>query len=115
MKIINRLDAFNQKLTHYFTGNPCCRNHVSPRFVSTGGCVDCLRLRQGVFTRSNNALIRKTIAVEYLTEADRVAIEQLASYLLAASTPAAPAPNELLASVHSDKVLAVMGVKKKRP
>lgn len=32
----------------YFTGKPCKNGHIAPRYVSTGGCLECLRERQGV-------------------------------------------------------------------
>jgi hypothetical protein len=28
--------------TYYFTGRPCIKGHISPRFTSTRACVDCL-------------------------------------------------------------------------
>lgn len=41
--IIRRKDAKARGLTHYFTGKPCTKGHLAIRFVSTGGCQDCLR------------------------------------------------------------------------
>jgi hypothetical protein len=29
---------------HYFTGQPCKRGHVAPRFVSNTGCTECAKL-----------------------------------------------------------------------
>ncbi len=29
---------------HYFTGRPCPRGHVAPRFTSNQGCCECLKL-----------------------------------------------------------------------
>lgn len=38
--IISAKEARAQGLKHYFTGKPCCRGHISKRFV-TGGCAIC--------------------------------------------------------------------------
>lgn len=32
-------------VSRYFTGNPCPKGHVSGRYVTTGSCVECLKLR----------------------------------------------------------------------
>lgn len=29
---------------HYFTGKPCIRGHVAPRFVSNTGCTECAKM-----------------------------------------------------------------------
>lgn len=39
--------------THYFTGKPCKRGHVSNRFVSNGECVDCRREDQRKWVSNN--------------------------------------------------------------
>ena len=39
--IITRTDARAQGIKFYFTGKPCPMGHVTRRFVSTCGCVDC--------------------------------------------------------------------------
>jgi hypothetical protein len=41
MPIITRKDALAQGLTHYFTGKPCKRGHVSARYAKTANCVEC--------------------------------------------------------------------------
>lgn len=41
-QIISREDARAQELKQYFTGEPCKHGHIAPRFVSTGGCKECL-------------------------------------------------------------------------
>jgi len=41
MTIITRKDALAHGLTHYFTGKPCKRGHVSKRYAKTGNCVEC--------------------------------------------------------------------------
>lgn len=42
MEIIDRITAKSLGLKRYFTGTPCLRGHLSERFVSTSGCVNCV-------------------------------------------------------------------------
>lgn len=39
--LITRADAKAQGLKHYYTGKPCKRGHIEPRFTSEGSCVAC--------------------------------------------------------------------------
>lgn len=41
MTPITREQAIQQGLQHYFTGKPCSRGHIAPRFVSSFGCKEC--------------------------------------------------------------------------
>ena len=43
MEIISRKEARAQGLKQYFSGKPCTRQHISPRWVSVGTCVACNR------------------------------------------------------------------------
>lgn len=43
VEIISRDDARAKGLSHYFTGKPCPRGHIAPRFVSSRGCKECCR------------------------------------------------------------------------
>lgn len=47
-EIINRKDALERGLVKYFTGKSCKKNHISLRYVSTGECVECLKLRHSL-------------------------------------------------------------------
>lgn len=40
-------------LTHFFTGKPCCRGHLAPRFVSNGTCLVCHRINYKSFLSAN--------------------------------------------------------------
>lgn len=42
---ISKSDAKAAGLTRYCTGRPCLHGHFSERYVSTGGCVECLNAR----------------------------------------------------------------------
>lgn len=41
--LISRDDAARTGMTRYRTGVPCKRGHIVDRFVSTGGCVECVQ------------------------------------------------------------------------
>ncbi len=41
MKIINRDEALQQGLKHYFIGKQCKQKHLSVRYVSSKQCVEC--------------------------------------------------------------------------
>ena len=41
----SKQDAKRDGDTYYFTGKPCLRGHVSIRYVSSGNCLDCEKLR----------------------------------------------------------------------
>lgn len=53
MKIISRADAKAQGLTRYYTGKPCKHGHVSERQASDGGCMECRRLHQKAYMRTD--------------------------------------------------------------
>lgn len=41
--IMKRREAFEAKLTRFFTGRACKNGHISERYVSTGSCIQCLK------------------------------------------------------------------------
>lgn len=49
MNTSSRKDAHARGETQFFTGKPCKNGHVSARYVSTGGCIECLRQYSGAF------------------------------------------------------------------
>ncbi len=53
MEIISRKEAQALGLKRYFTGKPCKRGHVAPRFVSTSMCVECGRQHSRNWARNN--------------------------------------------------------------
>lgn len=44
MKIISRKEAKEQKLSRYYTGNPCPKGHDAEKYTRDGACVDCKRI-----------------------------------------------------------------------
>jgi len=45
MQIITREDAKKQGLYRYFNGKPCRKGHISQKYVSNMGCVECRNLK----------------------------------------------------------------------
>lgn len=66
MNIISLKEARERNLKHYYTGNPCKRNHYSLRFTSTRQCHDCLT----EFT-SNKRKENPRLSADYAREAYR--------------------------------------------
>lgn len=46
--VVTRDEATKNGRTRYFTGRPCKKGHISERYTSTMGCVECLRPRKVV-------------------------------------------------------------------
>lgn len=40
--LITREEAISAQLTKYFTGKPCKRGHIAPRYVKSLSCLECL-------------------------------------------------------------------------
>jgi hypothetical protein len=45
MEICTARQAFEAGKKRYFTGEPCAAGHLAERYVSNGGCIECLNLR----------------------------------------------------------------------
>lgn len=43
--IISRREAADSGRTFFYTGRPCKLGHMSPRYVTNGGCVACFRTK----------------------------------------------------------------------
>lgn len=42
MELVTRQDAVSKGLGRYFTGKPCKHGHVTQRFTSSSGCIECV-------------------------------------------------------------------------
>lgn len=42
MQITTRKEAIQQRVTRYYTGEPCANGHVAYRYTKNGGCSDCI-------------------------------------------------------------------------
>jgi len=45
--IVTRADAYAKGYKTFYTGNPCKRGHLAPRYVATGACLECLTVYKG--------------------------------------------------------------------
>jgi hypothetical protein len=48
MKIITRQQAIDQKLSRYFTGEPCKHGHVAEKLLSNRTCIECLLIKKRI-------------------------------------------------------------------
>jgi hypothetical protein len=62
--IITREEAVQQGLSRFYTGSPCVRGHVAPRFVSSKACVTCARENQNKWDAQNFGKL-KQYSVKY--------------------------------------------------
>lgn len=68
----SRAEAKKIGSTHYFTGNPCPKGHVAPRFASGGNCVECLK--------THNAGRLEYYRERYRKNKDKLLAQQKARY-----------------------------------
>jgi len=45
MQIISREEAKKQGFFRYFNGKPCKKGHISQKYVSNMGCVECANIK----------------------------------------------------------------------
>ena len=57
-------DAKEKGSVHYFTGRPCQRRHLVPRYTTTGDCMECVRMKSIMryFKRTETAPIIDPVA-----------------------------------------------------
>jgi len=65
-RIVTREQAKAESLPHFFSGEPCIRDHLSQRYVSTGACLAC----QSIYlkTTRTNERARKELDPDYRKE-----------------------------------------------
>jgi len=54
MKVISRADAFLSGFKFFKSKNPCHNGHDSPRYTSSGNCVECQKNVNKTFTALRN-------------------------------------------------------------
>lgn len=80
MNIISRKDAVASNMGQYFTGKPCKRGHISPRYVQSGACAMCVSesskaTRAMIGAQSRNSVradLNARVHVEYLQKRDAI-------------------------------------------
>lgn len=68
MDAISRKTAMLSNLSKFFTNAPCKRGHISRRWTSTGGCVECTRPKAKPKTPSARDAARQSGQMYYLPE-----------------------------------------------
>lgn len=71
METITREEAAKQGLKKFFSGKACVRGHVSERFVSSGGCIDCTTITNRKTRRKLKRLIREARAQSAVPAAEQ--------------------------------------------
>ena len=70
--VMSRKEARARGLKHYFTGEPCKRGHISPRYVSCKMCTACNNERSLVNYHNNKDAISTRRKNYYQREKDRI-------------------------------------------
>lgn len=73
MKTISRKIAKEKGLTHYFTGQPCSKDHVAERYVSTAQCTECKYVQY----EGEEGKKRKATTAKKYRESDKGRIQRL--------------------------------------
>lgn len=55
-----RSEAASAGLTRYWTGQPCPRGHIADRYVSTGRCVNCVRMDALSWARTDQGRVLRS-------------------------------------------------------
>ena len=81
-KIITREKAKQKKMVYYFTGKKCKHNHIAPRRVSNGTCIECSKEERKRYEKNNKEKCRERCKQyrlrnpEYFKEKDRRKLER---------------------------------------
>lgn len=89
MDIITRRAAHAAGLAKFYTGRPCIYGHDSPRFVSSGACVACIRGYSRNYARAKNGATVRLI-LEGLHPDDAAALRDMAAAMRATRDAVAP-------------------------
>ena len=95
-----RKQAWSEGKLHFYTGEPCKNGHFAKRYVSTGGCTECLtplKRRQNSFSKDlapyacPTLWIRKNATPEEL-QALALYLQRCVDSFFAEARPNEPAP-----------------------
>ncbi len=70
----DRHDAAKAGRKVYFTGTPCKRGHLAHRYVSNGGCLECLHPKQASIPESYGLTFSPTIMLRQPISAEHAAL-----------------------------------------
>lgn len=66
-----RAEALALGFRHYWTGAPCKRHHIEPRFTSDATCMACRRLATAAWRNDNGESISARNSARYIKHKDR--------------------------------------------
>lgn len=72
MEILSKEDAKKQGLRRYFTGSPCRKGHLSEKYTSDGGCIECAIERANTRYASNRDVILKQCRARYRSSPEEI-------------------------------------------
>ena len=76
MDTITKKEAVNNKLKHYFTGQPCKHGHISKRYTNNGKCCKCVSLMSSKYYIQNIDKMRPQKATYQRENYDRLKTEK---------------------------------------
>lgn len=80
---ISRQAAFDQGLSHFYTGRPCKHGHDAQRIVASGACAQCVRGYSKAYARAKNGAF-VTVTFTQLHPDDAAALRDTCAALQAA-------------------------------
>lgn len=94
MTIITRQEAITAKLSRYFTGVPCKRNHICERYTQSSVCIECLHPK---FEAADIAARKQArLQVEEEKYVRRFAVARLDKLRIGVYTPNLPQVRDLV-------------------
>lgn len=86
MQVITRQAALAIHQLRYFTGIPCGRGHVAERYVRSGSCLACARVRQTDDPKLYAPIFRPLPQTNKLTDWNYLTPKQIADWYMAIDT-----------------------------
>lgn len=71
--IVSRAQAREAGANRYFTGKPCPKGHVVPRQISSGACIECMRIRGAEWREKNREKCRQNSRDDYIAKKEHYA------------------------------------------
>lgn len=88
MKVVSRKEALALGSLTYFSGKPCPRGHVGPRYVSSHACKACAQQKRDEWAAANPVKVKELTAKSRAKHAEKIkARERSRSVARRASQP----------------------------
>lgn len=93
LEIMTRREAYDKGLTQYYTGRPCCRDHLAPRYTASGNCTKCAAISGARYSQSFKNRRKVAGVVEYRCMIPAPLVEILDAVIAAHKQSPPPCPN----------------------